>query len=202
MNDILIMTFAFLLPLVPAYLLYRLLPSRTKVNGPFKGLNLQLQGSFAGYFLLVLMAFGFVTTRPAPIAIDEVWEVKGKLDYQGDAQAASNGRWEVRTLPANYSFVGDGTFVVRVPARRSASGKRDFPILVFDVPEHETVSVDLNADNPVYGKGNWTLSKDQETRHIQVSNVIPLPLRSSSYQPTGPAPQPTTPVASARETTQ
>src|ERR1700712_2293364 len=47
-----------LLPLVPAFLLYKFLPSRTSVAGPFKGLNLKLTGAFGGYFLLVLTAIG------------------------------------------------------------------------------------------------------------------------------------------------
>src|SRR6476619_1680989 len=47
-----------LLPLVPAFLLYKFLPSRTTVSGPFKGLNLTLTGAFGGYFILVLTAIG------------------------------------------------------------------------------------------------------------------------------------------------
>src|SRR5450432_330204 len=47
-----------LLPLIPAFLLYKFLPSRTNVSGPFKGLNLKLTGAFGGYFLLVLTAVG------------------------------------------------------------------------------------------------------------------------------------------------
>jgi hypothetical protein len=47
-----------LLPLIPAFLLYKFLPSKTNVSGPFKGLNLKLTGAFGGYFLLVLTAIG------------------------------------------------------------------------------------------------------------------------------------------------
>jgi len=47
-----------LLPLIPAFLLYKFLPSKTSVSGPFKGLNLKLTGAFGGYFLLVLTAIG------------------------------------------------------------------------------------------------------------------------------------------------
>lgn len=47
-----------LLPLIPAFLLYKFLPSKTNVSGPFKGLSLRLTGAFAGYFLLVLTAIG------------------------------------------------------------------------------------------------------------------------------------------------
>src|SRR5665647_606192 len=47
-----------LLPLIPAFLLYKFLPSRTSVGGPFKGLNIKLTGAFGGYFLLVITAIG------------------------------------------------------------------------------------------------------------------------------------------------
>ncbi|MEO6328549.1 MAG: hypothetical protein ABIO55_06445 [Ginsengibacter sp.] len=47
-----------LLPLIPAFLLYKFLPSKTSVSSPFKGLNLKLTGAFGGYFLLVLTSIG------------------------------------------------------------------------------------------------------------------------------------------------
>jgi hypothetical protein len=47
-----------LLPLIPAFLLYKFLPSKTNVSGPFKGLTLKLTGAFGGYFLLVLISVG------------------------------------------------------------------------------------------------------------------------------------------------
>jgi hypothetical protein len=47
-----------LLPLIPAFILYKFLPSKATVTGPFKGLNLKLSGSFGGYFLLVLVSSG------------------------------------------------------------------------------------------------------------------------------------------------
>ncbi len=54
-----------LIPLAPAFILYKLLPSKASVKGPFKGLDLNLQGAFGGYFVLVLVAFGVMeTVRP------------------------------------------------------------------------------------------------------------------------------------------
>lgn len=50
-----------LIPVVPAFILYRYLPSGTSVSGPFKGLNINLKGSFAGFFLLVLIGSGIIT---------------------------------------------------------------------------------------------------------------------------------------------
>ena len=45
-----------LLPVIPAYILYKFLPaSDTDVSGPYKGMNVKLKGAFAGYFLLVIV---------------------------------------------------------------------------------------------------------------------------------------------------
>ena len=49
----------FLIPLIPAYILYKTLPAETSVKGPFQGLKINLSGAFGGYFLLVLIAFAF-----------------------------------------------------------------------------------------------------------------------------------------------
>lgn len=58
-SSILYLLAGFLIPLIPAYILYKTLPAQTSVSGPFKGLTINLSGAFAGYFLLVLIAFAF-----------------------------------------------------------------------------------------------------------------------------------------------
>src|SRR5262249_21725305 len=72
---------AILLPFIPAYVLYKTLPSRTTVKGPFKGLNIKLGGAFGGYFLLVITIFGFIFTHPSPPpSWCDIYRVEGKLD--------------------------------------------------------------------------------------------------------------------------
>ena len=57
--DLLINLLATLLvPLLPAFIIYKFLPSETVVKGPFKGLNINLTGAFSGYFLLVIISIG------------------------------------------------------------------------------------------------------------------------------------------------
>ena len=46
-------------------MLYKYLPSKTVVKGPFQGLNIQLTGSFGGYFLLILFSSGFIALQQA-----------------------------------------------------------------------------------------------------------------------------------------
>jgi hypothetical protein len=54
-NNYFYLLITILAPLIPAYVLYRQLPAKTSVVGPFKGLSIKLSGAFAGYFLLVLL---------------------------------------------------------------------------------------------------------------------------------------------------
>ena len=182
MNDLVLMTFGFLLPLVPACLLYKLLPSETKVEGPWKGLNLQLSGSFAGYFLLTLMAFGFIASRPAPVVTDELWQVRGKIGSTSDGI-------RMHVVPG-YNLIGDGTFIVDVPAKRDRDGKPTFPTLVIEKPEYETRTINLNGEDSKSGQEPLKLSTDLNQRAISVTNDISLKPIPVPYKENGTAPTP------------
>lgn len=58
-NFFLALATILLLPLIPAYIIYKFLPvgkaDDTNITGPYKGLSLKLKGAFAGYFLLVIV---------------------------------------------------------------------------------------------------------------------------------------------------
>ena len=79
-----------LIPLLPAYLLYKTLPATAVVQGPFKGLNVNLQGAFGGYFVLVLLAFAVAQAFQPEDTYPryEEYELLGSvtLDGQNDQQ--------------------------------------------------------------------------------------------------------------------
>src|SRR4028118_480786 len=55
-NFYLVLAAILLVPIIPAYILYKFLPqSDTDVSGPYQGLSIKLKGAFAGYFLLVIV---------------------------------------------------------------------------------------------------------------------------------------------------
>lgn len=66
-NTLIIMAGILLIPLLPAFVIYKFLPSKTAVKGPFKGLNINLTGAFSGYFLLVIInsavAYGAINSH-------------------------------------------------------------------------------------------------------------------------------------------
>lgn len=189
MNDLLLMTFGILLPLVPAFVLYKLLPSEAKVTGPFKGLNLQLSGAFGGYFVLTLMLFGFITSRPEPkpTPTEEIWEVKGRIDCQQGGDPVDINQLRVSVMPPSLQTGGDGSFILRVPAKRLSSGESSLPTLVIEHADHEPISIDLNGGSG-FGQRHWTLQRDKDNKAISVSDIISLK-KKSLYNPTGVQPQ-------------
>jgi hypothetical protein len=50
------LTIIILLPVIPAFLLFKALPSSdADLSGPLKGFTIKLKGAFAGYFATVLL---------------------------------------------------------------------------------------------------------------------------------------------------
>jgi len=189
MNDpLLLMTFGFLLPLVPAFILYRLLPSDIKVGGPFHGLNLQLSGAFGGYFLLTVMAFVYIKSIPKPVT-DDLWEVHGRVACQSGLNV---NQLRVRVQPPNYELpsydLPNGELTLRVPAKLDSFGKLMFPTLLIEGAGEEinNLTIDLNEDSPTT-QGGWKLDKNQAAKAISVKD-IPTLQKKSPFNPPGPAP--------------
>jgi uncharacterized membrane protein len=65
MDDLVLLSAVVLLPLIPAFLLFKLLPSRAVVKGPLAGMNVSLGGAFGGYVALaVFVATFFASSKP------------------------------------------------------------------------------------------------------------------------------------------
>lgn len=188
MNDLISMTLAILVPLAPAYLLYKTLPSSAEVNGPYKGLVIRLSGAFGGYFLLTLLAFGFLTSRPQPTKSHEVWQVRGKINCEHADTPINPKQLSMTMLPPNVNWGPDGTFYAAVPVARTPSGQLDFPTLMIEHPTHQTVNIDLNKKDIAFGQEVKKLIRNDESKVISVDNVISLTKRMEDYKPTGPAP--------------
>ena len=120
---------AFLLPLVPAILLFWVLKSRATVQGPLKGLQISLSGAFAAYFILFIIVFSAIRSwlkKPEPE--NEVWTITGliksddgRFDIQEDHPAFS-------IIPLDQTFQNH-RFEVHVIAHTDANGLIQFPML-------------------------------------------------------------------------
>jgi hypothetical protein len=117
-NTIVILSFVILLPLVPAFLLFKLLPSRAVVKGPLAGLNVNLGGAFGGYVSLTV----FITTvamnanmlKP-PKAPDPVWHVRGTIQLEDEDGSADPVTFQLVKPEKSFKAFVDHTFDVDVP---------------------------------------------------------------------------------------
>lgn len=185
-----LITFMILLPITPAYILYKALPAETTVEGPFKGLNIQLSGAFAGYFLLVLTILGFLAARPTPPTY-QVWEVKGKIGCEQDAFLL-NKRFLLTLRPPSQSVVEDGTFTIQVATTPGQAGEPKFPTLVIEHPDYQTTTIDLDEEQKSYGQARANVKIDKNAKSISVKEPITLKKNKAEppYQTQGtPPPQ-------------
>jgi hypothetical protein len=113
----------FLLPLVPAVLLYKLFPATTiSAQGVLANFKINATGAFAGYLVLFATMLPFVrpTTDYVGNLVHACWTISGQvrivdanntdMHYPSLFQAI-----RVRTMPAMNSF-GDPQFLITVPA--------------------------------------------------------------------------------------
>lgn len=149
-----------LLPIVPAYLLYRLLPSRADVEGPLQGLQIKLSGAFAGYFLLVLTLLGFWRFLPAY----EVWAVRGQLHFADEQGAFDENLVRFSLQPPRSTISPDGRFEVSVFAFPDQSGNVRLPTLVVEHPGYRPAGVFLDEVE----------EKSRLTRLVSIQDTIRL----------------------------
>jgi hypothetical protein len=175
MNDLVLITFTILLPLTPAYILYKALPARTRVSGPFKGLNIQLSGAFAGYFLLVLVIIGFVSTRPKPLdPTHEVWRVTGNMKFDNSWTDTEKEKLQLSLIPGNQRVYPNGDFEMLVAPEVCEGGKLKFPKLLIRQDGFQTVTIDLDNQEGTYGQISQNVSKDSRSKDIEVKTPIQL----------------------------
>ena len=150
LTSLLYITVAVILPIVPAYLLYRLLPSESQVEGPWQGLRIKLGGAFGGYFLLVITIFFFARSLPTY----EVWNVRGQvLLDEGDERIAQD-LVEFKLIPSGVAISPDGRFDLDVFAHPGrSSGLLELPVLVVGYAGYRPEPVHLDDESQVEKHG-------------------------------------------------
>ena len=164
-----------LLPTVPAYLLFKALPSEAIVKGPLKGLHINLGGAFAGYFALLVLVLSTHTIWNPPLAY-QVWDIYGELRDPKGVNIPTLGITDFDVQPAAFHNLGGGKFKLSVFTTVGQDGGIQFPSLEItrrpyaDMPislddrtikrntdKHEiTLSPITLAEQPSYGTGNKT----------------------------------------------
>jgi len=175
-----------LLPIAPAYLLYRNLPSRATVAGPFKGLNIRLTGAFGGYFLVFLVLGTQIYPRlnPAPHQ-HELWTVSGfvALPPSSDPTAVRNVDLMIR--PPDPRVLDNGRFTVEVLVPIDEQRRASLPTLIITSPQYRSAYIILAEDTAAFA-ADYRLRTDPHSRTITILDSIHLiPRRQEAVSASG-----------------
>jgi len=177
-DDLLYMAAVILMPIVPAFLLFRLIPgSKAGARGPFKGLKLKLSGAFAGYFLVMLVAFELVRRVLEPSQVQN-WHVAGEVSLE-DGTSAQTPVTAVRMrIKPPHSDIEDDTghFAFVLPIDRHHSSGWDVPHLIISCPGYQTAGVALDPEGRQNADFEDPIQKhlrlDKKQREIDVGRVV------------------------------
>jgi hypothetical protein len=175
-------------PLLPAYILYKTLPSTTTVSGPFKGLTINLTGAFGGYLILVLLLLGFVETRFTSSKYQyDSWRIKGTAGFQQTANAPDLRAISLFIRPPNPVINEDGSFEMEVLVKKGS----DFPFLIVDHPGFKREVVSLQKEPDPYAK-LYVKEYDDKAKQITIKTLVFLQEQGrTSYSASGgQTPQP------------
>ncbi|HEV2719306.1 MAG TPA: hypothetical protein VG323_04745 [Thermoanaerobaculia bacterium] len=178
-NPIVVLTVLALLPLIPAILLFKLLPGgNTEVEGPLAGLKVKLGGAFGGYVALTAFLATFYATslKPAGSAMEE-WTVVGDV-RAGAGEITCKLSPPLSILPGNHFFW-----------HISKAKGTELPSIVFEAPgfEGETLYLTKTA----YLNGAMPIDIDDSAKIVRVKAPIVLP-KKEAVAATAAAPAPPT----------
>lgn len=168
-----------LLPLIPAFLLFKFLPTTGEVSGPLQGLTVKFGGAFAAYLIIFLPLY---MRLPEPSTHYHTWTIVGKLDttqLPSDAPANLNDVF-IRAVPPRLSVLNDGTFSWEVAVAEDDRGAMVFPYIQLDLPGYRGVTLALGRDR-AYGAPDAEIVYDAKARQIRVKN--PIVLKSTKLTP-------------------
>ena len=124
------LTIIVLLPIIPAFLLFKILPATAIVTGLLQGWKVNLSGAFAAYFALVLLVISTHSVwDPAPLF--QTWTVDGKIvDEDGNPVKLLPIQEEITMDPPSIKTRGTGTFEVDIHTAVGQTGRITYPQLI------------------------------------------------------------------------
>lgn len=167
-----------LVPIIPAYLLFKKLKSSAEANGPItpaKSFGVKLGGAFAGYFSIFLPLYIKVPLKFSQPEIkhatqvnaqlnsaEDVWFIKGNVRDGSTGNLIRDPAAELRVVIKPDFEVSGGTFGIFLPSSMTMGKKRlRYKLQIEDKNNVYASSTDIDLDN------FWDLRKD--------SSIIILP---------------------------
>lgn len=136
-----------LLPVIPAWLTYRITPNQTLgLKAPFDQITLSATGAFAAYFSLVLISYKFVAiggmSLIGSMATPSAWVFKAEvlaIDENGNpARIPDNVQAVDVSFKPDLNRLGKSTILIRLPYNPD-----NWPFLTVTIPNFGGAEVDL-----------------------------------------------------------
>lgn len=169
-----------LLPLIPAYILFKFLPSESFVTGPFKGLQVNFSGATAIYFIIflaILTTSQFWKTEAREMQDRknyEVWKVEGKLQA-GSIENYQDERFRIIVEPQYYQISKDGQFSIDILRKRNATtGRMEFPKLYISDTDGDYMGRNINVDpdTDLWNNVNYNIQRIDSIYTISINEAI------------------------------
>ncbi len=173
--DILYLAAMILLPIVPAFLLFKLLAAAGQVSGKLMGFSIKLGGAFAGYFaVLLLLMFELPVWHPTY----SVLQFHGTVTDENGNPIQPLDEKDITLVPDDLMLIPGGEFEVKFTVANN-----DWPTLSISHPNYKVDNIVLDP--------NAAGMKDNGKGHYTISNKIILH-KLAPYAGTGTPPTPVT----------
>jgi hypothetical protein len=177
LNDLINIFVAVLLPLFPAYVIYKILniyaPTTTSVNGTpsllsfLNGLKLDIKGAAAGYFLLVFIIFGYIYTKPKQSGYD-IFMIEGKIGLELEDNLNADGV-QITLIPSSIKISPQGILQIITAIPQETVGPTRFPSLVIEYPGYDSLGIELDPSSQ-FQVSNVKI--DQKKKMIYLNPVV------------------------------
>ena len=171
MNQLIVLSAIVLLPLIPAFILFKTLKSSAQVDGPMGGLKVSLGGSFGGYVALTV----FIATYFAHMPHTTTWHVEGELQFPDGSPTVIN--WQVH--PPVFNVDGENKFTIDLPIEDESK----IPSIVIDANGYPTKTINLTNPDGSIG-GQFKAQRFASSSTITLTKPIRFTKPGPAYQPT------------------
>jgi hypothetical protein len=162
-----------LVPIIPAYLLFKALPSTADATGPLQGVGLKLSGAFAGYFVIILLVL-FQWNKIIPGPGSDVWEVNGRIMLNGkplETLAVD----DVTVSPSSLTILGGGRFRAKFHTEPGSHGGTDFPSITIGHFGYVPTTIELKRPSTDEEKAQQTRDEDEYRIDLAPVSLAKIP---------------------------
>ncbi len=158
-NFYVILCLIILLPIIPAFLFYKIIPSKkTDVSGTFAGLTFKLGGAFGGYFLMVFfLVFSFNSKIESPNSY-EVWLIEAQVEFV-DGEGSTSQLKTFLDPPTRQSF--DNKIKLKVLKEPGHDGGKVFPIIRLMHENFKSAYIEISENDIIDKKHKKVTIKDK-----------------------------------------